>query len=182
MLTRGPRKRRLGFTALPDVMRETFARTRAQLAAMESEQDLAPRIEKLLADLDRLEEEYTKTTPEFISDQIKSPWPTIRVAATVHRMAWHVLGVPHAVTSDTPLAYSPELRLNHPQSYFVFAIDPHRVIVGDYGGEPGATYYGKVATPRVAKQLNRRIIAMAEQFVFADRNVSWVETVVRRWG
>jgi len=181
MVMRGPRKRRLGNEMAPRVLKSTMEELRSNLTAIKEEHN-SPRIEALLAEAARLEDKYRADMPSTVQEQIESPWPSGQVIAAVQGMAWRIMSAPAEmffITGDSPAFYFETFGLGTELAELTFPIDTRLVLLGSYQGELGATLYLPGTKP-ILKEVNKRLAAGAERFVFSPKNQGWIETLAMR--
>ena len=181
MVVRGPKKRRLGRELAPRALRSTIDELKDAVRQTQEKHD-SPRVRELLADAERLEQKFRAALPTSVTELIQSPWPTSEVIAAVQGMIWRIVRVPNSaflITSDSPAFFFEEYGLGTALAELAFPIDAKLALLGSHQGDRGGTFYlpGK---PAVVKEVNRRIAAGAERFVFAPKKERWIETLALR--
>lgn len=181
LVMRGPQKRRKGEEIMPDALKRTVDGARDGLREIRTESN-AERVDALLREADALEAQYRVEPPSSVLEQLRSPWPSGQIIASIRHMAWRVIRLPPArpvVTCDAPAHYFDSFGLGSDESEVTFAIDPYRVLLGSFVGQAGSTIYMN-GRSNLAAEVNRRLTWGAERFVFSARRSSHVQALATR--
>jgi hypothetical protein len=182
MLMRVPRKRRKGRELVPAALRAVVTEARELISGAEARIG-TERMRKLLADLERAEAKYSAEAPQEVIAKILSPWPTEEMVDAVRRMVWRFsLAAPRAsrfFTSDNPACYFESYGVGSPEAELTFPISPDLALLGSHRGLSGSTKV-LTLTPELTKEVNRRMAAAAERFIFSSHRAKWIETLATR--
>jgi hypothetical protein len=182
MATRGPRQRRKSLEHAPEALESVISDTRKEIEDwIQESPDDVERAQSRLKELDAVHERFSKELPQQVLDQIHTPFWSERTVDCLHNMAWHILPAPpsmYFVTSDTPAHFFEGLGVGNPDSEFTFPISTSFALIGEHRRSWGTTFEKPHA--QFAKEVNRRVLANAERFVFSPRPDGWIETVARK--
>jgi hypothetical protein len=181
MIMRVPRKRRLGREQFPSVMQETFASIRHEIADLRAAADEGA-VERLLAELLRLEAKYVSEIPEQVQLEIENPWPSSRMIEAIRRMCWRCVRAPRDFfffTTDNPAFFFSAYGVGSTESELTFPVCSHTALIGSFQGPSGTM---QLVSPPVshAKEINRRLASGADRFVYSPRKAVWIETLAKR--
>lgn len=182
MLMRVPRNRRKGRELVPEALRAVV--TEARQVIVDAEGMIgAERAKQLLADVDRAEAKYSAEAPSEVVAKIESPWPTDEMVGAIGRMVWRFSsaapGASRFITSDNPACYFESYGIGSPAAELTFPIAPDLTLLGSHRGPEASTFLLRL-TPELTKEVNRRIAAGAERFIFAPHRAKWIETLAMR--
>jgi len=128
------------------------------------------------------EEQFALAPPANVLEQVRSPWPSREVLELVAKKTWRlVFSEPSIsfVTSDTPAVFFEGLGLGNPDSELTMPLSPTLALIADHKGAPAATTVVR-ARPSLVREVNRRVVADAERFVFARTPQSWVRSAAHK--
>lgn len=174
MNTRGPRHRRKNQDRTKRLFPETIAEAREAVNAPDASQAFKDR-----AMQDILAFEKNPTTPE-IEALIKTPFKSPLTVSTLVEMAWIIISAEDSmyfITSDTPATYFEGLGLGNPETEFTMSISKEFAIVCHRYHSLGETYFRPKDNKRITKEINRRLIAAADRFIFSPKTDDWISTV-----
>lgn len=181
LIMRGPRKRRKARELVPRALQDTMSETRSNLAELRTPLN-SERIDLLLSEVERIERQYRVTPPSTVAEQIDNVWPSPEVVAAVEGMAWRVARMRpdrFLFTTDNPAYFFESYGVGSDLAELTFPIDPATVLLGSHQGEPGSTL-NFTANAQLTKEVNRRMAAGAERFIFSPRKSPWIETLALR--
>jgi hypothetical protein len=183
MMYRSPRSRRKNFERVPEVRDKVLAAARDAVenwAAQKPAND--PMVARRRKELSEAEIRLTEEPPKSVTDQIRSPWPSAQVFDLVMRKTWRLLlsdGLESFITSDGPAVFFEGLGLGNKDSELTISLSPTVALVADHKGEEGTTKVFNVRKQMV-REVNRRIVAHAERFIFASTEQAWVPRVAHK--
>ena len=120
MMKRVPRRRRITRDEIaPKVIEKTineFLEDIRQWAQTATDQAL---VKRRFEEVERIRQQFEEQLPEEVSDQIDSPWPTVRMIESVASMTWRIaftLGPQFFITSDNPAFFFEAYGTGNPDS------------------------------------------------------------------
>ena len=183
MLYRTPRKRRKSREMVPDALAKVTEDARTEIDRMaEARPPGDPHVKELHWELQRVVAKFTDTLPHEVNDQIRAPWPSSRVLNVVKQKAWRILISDSSeafVTSDCPAVFFEGLGLGNSDSELTMALAPGVALVADHKAQPFSTAVFRVK-PKIVREVNRRVVAHAERFVFASLRQWWISRVAHK--
>lgn len=177
MSTRGPRPRRKNQERANRLFPETVAKARDWINAQD-----APQATKDLAMQDLLAIEGNQTTPE-IEALIKTPFKSKLTVSTLVEMAWIIVSAGESmyfVTSDHPATYFEGLGLGNPECEFTMSLSKDFAIVCHHYHSLGETDFRLNEHKQIIKEINRRLIAAADRFIFSPRSDDWISKIAMK--
>lgn len=183
MLYRSPRHRRQNVGRVPGVLQDVvqeFSEAIEKLAAAKPDGD--PIVARRRQELDDLTAKYSKEPPKQVKEQVRSPWPSENVLELISRKTWRLLvgkDTEPFVTSDSPAVFFEGLGLANPDSELTMPLSPSIALIADHKSEIGSTFIVRPNNALV-REVNRRVIADAERFVFASTPQPWVPKVAAK--
>lgn len=181
LIMRVPRKRRKARELVPDVIANRLAETKQEVAAAR-EPINSERVDRVLAELSRIEKSYREELPDSIEALIDSPWPSALVLAAVRLMHWRIVDAPfgqYFLTSDNPAHYFDSRGLGNDDAELVVPLSRSVALFGSHQGTAGGTVRHECPSG-LLREANRRLSFAAERFVFAPRNDQWIEKIALR--
>jgi hypothetical protein len=181
MMMRVPRKRRTSRALLPSVLDHVVGDARKAIEVLPESPD--GRRAWMLGELARVHAKFEREPPAEVMANVLSPWPSDGVIESLTRMTWRIMEAPPGsfgfLTSDNPAHFFEAYGVGSAESELTFPIAPTRVLLGSHQGPPGQTIK-RLAKPSLVKEVNRRIAAGAERFLFTHRAASWIATLASR--
>lgn len=182
MQMRVPRRRRKGREMLPAVINNTVDNVRSDVEALIKKGADKATAARFIAELERVRQKFLLEPPSQIIDQIRSPWPTDRIVATVRSMVWRIIQAPvgeYFLTGDNPAFYFDAFGIGTPRSEISFPLASDLVLLGNWQGRMGQLLY-ILAKPSLVKEINRRVAWGAERFVFYRAEEKWVSVLAEK--
>lgn len=183
MIKRVPRRRRLTRQQiLPKAIESTVNKFLAELQAWAATTTKTELANQRLADIERLRKQFHEEPPKEVTDQIESPWPTKKMIETVAAMAWRLVftrGPQFFITSDNPAFFFEGLGVGTPEGEIAFPLSPNVAFMGSNQGTPGAIALLEVKQ-KIVREVNRRMSAGAERFVFAREPQAWLVEAMKK--
>jgi hypothetical protein len=183
MLYRSPRNRRKNFERIPEVREKVLSEARDAIEHWASTRpDGDPLVARRRRELEEATRKFEAHPPQEVLDQVRSPWPGEEVLRLVSQKTWRLITVTGSasfVTSDSPAVFFEGLGLKNPDSELILPLSPNVALVADHKGVAGSTLmFG--AKPALVREVNRRVIADCERFVFAATPQAWVSKVAHK--
>ena len=177
MATRGPRQRRktleeIAPQAIESVRKEIEADSREWI----KESDGDPWAVARLKELEEVREKFSRILPENITKMARTPFWSEATVECVHNMVWRILPAsPETffVTSDTPTHLWENAGVGTPESELTFPIGKDLAMLGSHIGRP-ATVECVSPQANLVDEINRRMVADAERFIFSHVKEDWI--------
>jgi hypothetical protein len=141
-----------------------------------------PLVERRRRELAEVTAKFRMEPPPEVVEIARSPWPTQQVLELVAQKTWRLLVAPEResfITSDCPAMFFEGLGLGNPESELTLPLSPRFALIADHKGERFASIIVAVK-PKIVREVNRRVIAHCERFVFADAPQPWVARVAHK--
>ena len=129
---------------------------------------------------------HLKRTPEFESlspseqkDIIRRQWSSEELINCLMSMTWRVIKTDSPslfITGDNPV--SNPVGLKPLTGEFSFALSPHFALHGSQQGPQRGLLWIN-AIPSIVKEINRRVVAGSDRFVFCHQKATWVKKISR---
>jgi hypothetical protein len=183
MMKRVPRRRRITRERiLPSAIASTVEGLKSEVLASKAVASDPQLLLERLAEIERISEALRKETPKEVTDQIASPWPTVKMISAVAAMTWRMAltrGPQHFITSDNPAFFFDNLGIGTPAAEIAFPIDPGLALIGSRQGRPGNMIWVEVRQ-KVVREVNVRMVAGAERLIFSQEKQSWLPAVMAK--
>ncbi len=114
--------------------------------------------------------------------QVRSPWPSEQVHELAMRKTWRLLvakGPESFVTSDCPAVFFEGIGLSSPDSELTIPLSPTIALIADHKGAKASLHVFNVRNQMI-REVNRRVVAHAERFIFAATPQPWVSLVAHK--
>lgn len=184
MLKRVPRTRRNALeNIVPKVLEDTINETINKLRKLAETSERKELLDQRLAEVERLRKEYREQPPDEVVDQIRSPWVSVRMLSAVARMTWRIFRAPDHeafVTSDNPAYFFESYGIGTENSEIVFPVSSQCALHGSFQGSEGESLYMAKPWTEFAREVNRRMVAGAERFVFSESKKTWLPAVAKK--
>lgn len=184
MLMRVPYRRARSLEMIPDALDGVVESVRSELLEAFGENRDSQLLQLMLKSIDALHEKYKTDPPQEVLDSMRSPWPSADVFRRVDEMTWRILEAPITsrgrltfVTSDNPAYLFEAWGIGSEHSELTLPLSSTFALLGSWKGEKGHTLRVLNAPPAFAKEVNKRIVAGAERFIFCARRESFVEAL-----
>lgn len=182
MITRVPRYRRKSAGRMPKVLQETVDDLKKHFAKLAADEKLpTEKLDRVLAEIDRNHVALARNPPSQIVEQIRTPWASERIVGGIYSMAWHVFSASTEtfITGDAPVHVFDGFGVGRHESEFAFPLSPHIALVGEHQTVPRTLRFHQ-ATPRMIREINRRLVSHAERFVFCHIEHEWLSLVAQK--
>jgi len=183
MMKRVPRRRRIARDeTAPKAIEKTINELLESIrhwAQTATDQEL---VKRRFAEVERIRQQFQEELPKEVSDQIDSPWPTVRMIESVASMTWRVAftrGPQFFITSDNPAFFFEAYGTGNPDSEIAFPLAPNVALMCDRKGAPGATFPVEVKQ-KIVREVNRRMVASAERLIFAHQPQPWLVNTMKK--
>jgi hypothetical protein len=182
MLMRTPRRRRKAWELVPRALEDTIDEFNSLIdkwAEGGGDPELVTR-RRREAELARVR--FRADPPEAAMEQIRSPWPTERVVGLIYQMTWRIItstGPQYFLTGDNPAFFFESYGIAQPESELTFPLGRDLALVGNWQGDPRTSVMLTTTQP-IVREINRRIVAGSERFVFSSKPQAWVKTVAEK--
>lgn len=181
MLTRGPRQRTKSLEHAPDSLRNVASDLRNRIEASVKDGADPDIAQARLAELQEVEERFSKQIPQQVLDLIRTPFWSERTVECIHNMCWHILPASPGVffiTCDTPAHYFECYGVGTPKAELTFTISKDFALIGEHQRSSGTIF--EEPQPQLAKEVNRRILSHADRFVFSHKKADWIAAVAEK--
>lgn len=180
-LMRGPRRRRKAHEKLPQVLAETTAEIRSEIAESAATADLAW-VTHCLAEVDAAEQKFSSAPPPLVIAHIQEPWPYESMVDAVDEMAWRVLessGPSYFITSDNPVFLVDCFGLAQQDSEISFPLSTTKTLHGCQEGKPRSLTFMQ-APQWLVRETNRRLVSETERLVFCHEEEPWLPQMLSK--
>jgi hypothetical protein len=182
MYTRGPRHRKKASNLMAAALKKTADDVLADIEEFRLRPGTdSQTAESYLQELAEVESKFAKQRPPQIQKLIDTPFWSARTAELVLNMHWHIFPAPPGmffVTCDTPVHLFDCYGVGTPKSELTFTISKDLALIGEHQKSWGTTFEKPHA--QFAKEINRRILSLAERFVYSPKKASWIEIVAQK--
>lgn len=182
MITRGPRYRRNASATMPKALAKTVDDAKREIHELAEKEDSPPeKLERWLAEIDRVHQRIAEKPPPDVVDRIRTPWASDRMISSIQQMDWHVIstGPETFVTGDTPVHFFESMGIGKLGSEFTFPLSPNMALLGQFQNGPGTLTFHDTKR-KLVKEVNRRMISHAERFVFSHIDHDWITSISRK--
>lgn len=177
MMMRVPKQRAKALKIVPTALKNTLEEARATIHQWAKNGDADQSVVAArLADVERLEAEWSSSPPADVVERIRSPWPTEKIVALVDAMTWRIVRATQDekfLTSDNPACIFEAYGIGKPESEITFPLDSETALLASWQG-PRRAIIDVPRWPVAIREVNRRIVAGSDRFVFFHRNRPWV--------
>jgi len=194
MMKRVPHHRSKAIRTLPGALDDTITKVKGEIEALSVRNQFAPEKKaSLMAEVDRIRQEYSKQPPPSFVREMYNPWPSRKIVDCILDMTWRVLISStnmRFMTGDNPAFFFEGMGLGNPEAELVLPISSTRALHCSWQKASSSVEFRDV-DDRVVIEINRRIISGATRFVFfhedSDRIYSLRDSLVYRlnrinWG
>lgn len=177
MIKRVPFRRREFAKLIPEALETAVVSVRADLNRLAEEMKVSPDlVAKRILQVDAYHERCLREPPQTVLDQIRAPWPTERVVATIFNMTWRIMkpqGLQKFITCDNPAFYFDSYGIGSPKSELVFPLATDLLLHGSWDGQPAGLYLAD-APEKMVREFNRRLVSTTERLAFYHREATWL--------
>lgn len=183
MMMRTPERRLRAHALIPKILAESRQRVREELIAAAQQTNANPDLlSRRLAENDRIVANLAVDPPAEVIEQIRAPWPTIRMLQAIYDMDWRILtadGPSFYATSDNPVFFFRGFGIGRPESELTFSLSTKCVLHGCHKRDHGGVKFLQ-ATEQFVREVNRRMVSGATRLVFYHENAAWLERMSRK--
>ena len=183
MMMRVPERRLRAHALIPKILAESRQRVREELIAAAQQTNANPALlSRRLAENDRMVANLAVDPPAEVIEQIRAPWPTIRILQAVYEMDWRILTAPGPslyATSDNPAFFFTSFGIGRAESELTFPLSTKCVLHGCHERDGGGVKFLQ-ATEQLVREVNRRMVSGATRLVFYHENAEWLERMSRK--
>jgi hypothetical protein len=177
MMKRIPAHRRHARAMMPEALASLVKDIREQLKVLSNDVRANPEVFKRRAvELDEVERKFQAHPPQEVLEQIREPWPSVRIVELVFRMTWRILlsaGPIFFVTTDNPAFYFQSLGLARKESELCIPLSTRCMLHGSWQrARPDPVFV--LCEQAIVKEINRRMVSEAERLVFYHQSADWV--------
>jgi hypothetical protein len=133
-------------------------------------------IARRLAELEQAHRKLIHTPPESVTAQNKSPWPRPKYVELIYFMMWRVVSSDSGdkyLTSDNPAFFFEAYGIGTANSEITFPISSSIALIACRQGPKGGLECIN-AKPALVKEVNRRVAAGADRFIYYHENCQWI--------
>ena len=180
MIKRVPHNRNKLLEMVPQVKDELLLRIRGSRELLAGKFNLTET--ELLLRIEQWEQNFDSHPLSAQDDLIRRQWRTEDLIGCIFSMTWRVIKADDAnrfLTSDNPVFFDEGYGLKKPDGEFSVPLSSDVALHGSWKGQrEGLLIVHK--EPDVVKEINRRTVFMAEQFIFYHRTAPWVSVVAKK--
>ena len=183
MMMRVPKQRAKALKIVPSALKSTIDAARNTIHGWASSDDTDQAlVARRLAEVDRLESVWIQSPPPDVVNRIRSPWPTEKIVALVDSMVWRIVRATEDecfLTSDNPVCIFEAYGIGKPESEIAFPLAPDAALLASWRG-PRRGLIEVPRWPAAIREVNRRVVAGSDRFVFFHKNAQWVATLAEK--
>jgi hypothetical protein len=177
MLTRGPRHRKKVYSRVPETMGDVLSEIEFEIREWIKEEPNNQKAHERLDEFHDLRAKYSSEIPQNVIE-LRRPFWSERTVESILNMFWHIVPAPPGhdfITSDSPAHVFDSYGLATWDSEYTISLSKEFALIGKHKSNPGLKY--EKPNAQIAKEVNRRILSVADRFVFSPQNDSWIESV-----
>ena len=113
---------------------------------------------------------------------LRGQWSTPLMVRTLLEMTWRITRTDSSsgfLTGDNPMFFHKTYGLRKAEAEITFPLSSRVALHGSWDGPKGALLFGE-AEPPLIKEINRRVIANADRFLFFHKESDWVWKVASK--
>jgi hypothetical protein len=180
MMKRVPHHRSRAMLALPAALDDTVAKVKSEIEELSVRKRFSlQKKASLLAEVDRVRQDYLKQPPPSIIREMYKPWPGQKIVDCILRMTWRVLISStnmKFMTCDNPAFFFEGIGLGNPEAELILPISSTHVLHCCWQKASSIAEFRNVDDKTIL-EINRRIIAGATRFVFFHKDSDRVDLV-----
>ena len=180
MIKRVPHRRKKMLEKAPQVKNKLLARIRKSAESLALKYNLTPA--ELLPRIEQWEQKFDSKPLSMKDDLIRRQWFSLDLIGCILSMTWRVIKAAEShlfLTSDNPVFFDEGYGLKEPHGEFSFPLSTDVALHGSWQGSREGLLFVQ-AKPALVKEINRRVVFVAERFVFYHQNASWVSVVAAK--